>query len=136
MEQYDALTPTGLDPAIYHVNGALTLGENIGDLGGLSIALLAYELALQAQGSADVNDAPVLEGMTGLQRVFYNWATVWRTKIRKEQAITYLSVDQHSPAEFRCNQIVRNIPQFYQAFQVVEGDDMWLPEEQRVRIWR
>ena len=112
------------------------MGENIGDLGGLSIALLAYELALQAQGIDDVNDAPVMEGMTGLQRVFYNWATVWRTKIRKEQAITYLSVDPHSPAEFRCNQIVRNIPQFYQAFQVVEGDGMWLPEEQRVRIWR
>lgn len=136
VEQYDALTPTGLDPEVYHVNGALTLGENIGDLGGLSIALLAYELALQAQGIDDINDAPVLEGMTGLQRVFYNWATVWRTKIRKEQAITYLSVDPHSPAEFRCNQIVRNIPQFYQAFQVVEGDGMWLPEEQRVRIWR
>lgn len=136
VEQYNALTPTGLDPSVHHVNGALTLGENIGDLGGLSIALLAYELALQAQGIDDVNDAPVMEGMTGLQRVFYNWATVWRTKIRKEQAITYLSVDPHSPAEFRCNQIVRNIPQFYQAFQVVEGDGMWLPEEQRVRIWR
>lgn len=136
VDQYNALTPTGLDPQVYHVNGALTLGENIGDLGGLSIALLAYELALKAQGIDDVADAPVLDGMTGLQRVFYNWATVWRTKIRKEQAITYLSVDPHSPAEFRCNQIVRNIPQFYEAFQVQPDDGMWLAENQRVRIWR
>lgn len=136
VEQYNALTPTGLDPQVHHVNGALTLGENIGDLGGLAIALLAYQLTLAQQGIADVADAPVLDGMTGLQRVFYNWATVWRTKIRQEQAITYLSVDPHSPAEFRCNQIVRNIPEFYQAFDVVEGDGMWLPENQRVRIWR
>ncbi|HHY07931.1 MAG: M13-type metalloendopeptidase [Lawsonella sp.] len=136
VDQYEKLTPTGLDPDVHHVNGQLTLGENIGDLGGLGIALLAYELALETQGIDDLADAPVLDGLTGLQRVFYNWATVWRTKIRKEQAITYLSIDPHSPAEFRCNQIVRNLPQFYEAFNVTPEDDMWLPEEERVAIWR
>lgn len=136
VDQYEQLTPTGLDPEVHHVNGALTLGENIGDLGGLAIALLAYELALQAEGIPSIADAPVLEGLTGLQRVFFNWATVWRTKIRQEQAITYLSIDPHSPAEFRCNQIVRNLPQFYEAFGVTEADAMWLPEDERVAIWR
>lgn len=135
VDQYEKLTPTGLDPQVYHVNGQLTLGENIGDLGGLGIALLAYELALKLQGIETLDDAPVLDGLTGLQRVFYNWATVWRTKIRNEQAITYLSIDPHSPAEFRCNQIVRNLLQFYEAFDVTEDDGMWLPEDQRVAIW-
>lgn len=136
VDQYNALTPQGLDPEVHHVNGELTLGENIGDLGGLAIALLAYELALAEQGIPSPQEAPLKDGLTGLQRVFYSWATVWRSLTRPERAITLLSIDPHSPAEFRCNQIVRNLPQFYEAFNVTPQDALWLPEEERVSIWR
>ncbi|MER7797174.1 M13-type metalloendopeptidase [Microbacterium sp. NPDC096154] len=126
--QYDALTPVGLD-ASHKVNGALTIGENIGDLGGLGIALKAYELSLGGE------EAPVIDGYTGVQRLFLSWAQVWQQKGREAETIRLLTIDPHSPNEFRCNQIVRNIDAFYEAFDVTEQDALWLPEEQRVTIW-
>jgi putative endopeptidase len=128
IEQYDAYTPRELDGG-HHVNGAFTVGENIGDLGGLSIALLAYQLSLN--GSA----APVIDGLTGVQRVFYGWAQVWRTKSREAETIRRLAVDPHSPPEFRCNGVVRNMDAFYDAFGVAEGDALYLTPQRRVRIW-
>ncbi|MBX5487051.1 MAG: M13 family metallopeptidase [Mycolicibacterium hassiacum] len=128
IEQYDAYTPRGLDEQ-HKVNGAFTVGENIGDLGGLSIALLAYRLSLQG------GQAPVIDGLTGEQRVFFGWAQVWRTKSREAEAIRRLAIDPHSPPEFRCNGVVRNIDAFYEAFGVTEDDALYLPPEQRVHIW-
>lgn len=131
IDQYNELTPQGLDPNTYHVNGAFTIGENIGDLGGLGIAVRAYELSL----GGDQANAPVLDGLTGLQRLFYSWAVVWCTKTREAEAIRRLAVDPHSPPEFRCNQVVRNIDAFHQAFDVSDTDTLWLEPERRVRIW-
>jgi len=127
--QYDELTPVGLDPEKHRVNGALTIGENIGDLGGLGIALKAYELSL---GGAD---APEIDGYTGVQRVFLSWAQCWQQKGREAETIRLLTIDPHAPAEFRCNQIVRNIDAFFDAFGVTETDRLWLPKEHRVTIW-
>ncbi|HWT48579.1 MAG TPA: M13 family metallopeptidase [Mycobacterium sp.] len=131
IEQYDVYTPRGLDgPDHRHaVNGAFTVGENIGDLGGLSIALLAYQLSLNGR------PAPVMDGLTGVQRVFYGWAQVWRTKSREAEAIRRLAVDPHSPPEFRCNGVIRNMDAFYDAFDVAEGDALFLEPNRRVRIW-
>jgi putative endopeptidase len=126
IKQYDAFSPRDLPGE--HVNGALTVGENIGDLGGLTIALEAYRISLGDQ------EAPVVDGMTGTQRVFYNWAYVWRGKVRKEQERQYLTIDPHSPAEFRAN-IVRNLDEFHEAFGTAPGDGLWLDTEDRVRIW-
>ncbi|MGE5695242.1 MAG: M13 family metallopeptidase [Candidatus Sericytochromatia bacterium] len=128
IEQYDAYTPRALSNG-HHVNGAFTVGENIGDLGGLSIALLAYQLSL------DAHAAPVIDGLTGLQRVFFGWAQVWRTKSRDAEAIRRLAIDPHSPPEFRCNGVVRNIDAFYDAFDVTDSDALYLEPEHRVRIW-
>ncbi len=127
IEQYNGFSPAQLPGQ--HVNGALTIGENIGDLGGLAIALKAYRLAL---GGAE---APVLDGRTGDQRFFIGWAQCWRAKIRNEELMRRLATDPHSPAEFRCNGVVRNIPEFYAAFGVKEGDKLWLAPDRRVRIW-
>ena len=128
IEQYDAYVPRGLDGG-YHVNGAFTVGENIGDLGGLSIALLAYQLSLNGK------PAPAIDKLTGVQRVFYGWAQVWRTKSRAAEAIRRLAVDPHSPPEFRCNGVIRNLDAFYDAFDVTEGDALYLEPKSRVRIW-
>nr|WP_197517502.1 M13-type metalloendopeptidase [Microbacterium karelineae] len=128
IDQYDALTPQGLDPQ-HTVNGALTIGENIGDLGGLGIALRAYALSLGDEEPAEI------DGFTGMQRVFLSWAQVWQQKGRDAETIRLLAIDPHSPNEFRCNQIVRNIDAFYDAFGIREGDGLWLPEDQRVTIW-
>ena len=128
IEQYEAFTPRALD-AGHHVNGAFTVGENIGDLGGLSIALLAYELSLGGQ------EAPVIDGLTGVQRVYFGWAQVWRTKSRDAEAIRRLAVDPHSPPEFRCNGVIRNIDSFYEAFDVNTTDQLYLDPAERVRIW-
>jgi len=125
--QYDALEPRQLPG--HHVNGALTIGENIGDLGGLGIAWKAYLLSLEGA------EPPVIDGLTGAQRFFLGWAQAWRTKLRDEEALRLLSIDPHSPAEFRCNQIVRNIDVFYSAFGVTERDALWLDPEDRVTIW-
>lgn len=126
--QYDELVPEGLD-AEHHVNGALTIGENIGDLGGLGIALKAYEIAL------DGAEAPVIDGYTGVQRLLLSWAQVWQQKSRDAETLRLLTIDPHSPNEFRCNQIVRNIDAFYEAFDVSESDALWLPQDSRVTIW-
>ncbi|MGE0219141.1 M13 family metallopeptidase [Mycolicibacterium sp.] len=128
IEQYEEFTPRGLDPS-HHVNGAFTVGENIGDLGGLSIALLAYKLSLKGQ------PAPVIDGLTGEQRVFFGWAQVWRTKSREAEAIRRLAVDPHSPPEFRCNGVIRNMDAFYEAFEVSEDDALYLEPQRRVHIW-
>ena len=112
-----------------HVNGALTIGENIGDLGGLTIAYKAYKLSLNG------SEAPLLDGRTGDQRFFLGWAQVWRAKYRDAELARRLATDPHSPAEFRCNGVVRNLSEFYAAFGVKEGDKLWLPSDRRVRIW-
>lgn len=128
IEQYEDFTPRAL-AVDHHVNGAFTVGENIGDLGGLSIALLAYELSL------DGKDAPVIDGLTGVQRVLFGWAQVWRTKSRDAEAIRRLATDPHSPPEFRCNGVIRNIDAFYDAFEVADSDELFLEPAARVRIW-
>ena len=101
----------------------------LGDLGGLSIAWKAYQLSLEGA------DPPVIDGLTAGERFFLGWAQAWRTKLRDEEALRLLSIDPHSPAEFRCNQIVRNIDVFYSTFGVTEGDALWLDPEDRVTIW-
>jgi putative endopeptidase len=127
VEQYDALEPRQAPG--HHVNGALTVGENIGDLGGLSIAHAAYRIALAGAR------APELDGLTGGQRFFMAWAQGWRGKARDTEVIRRLALDPHSPEEFRCNAVVRNIDAFHEAFDVTESDGLWLAREQRVRIW-
>ena len=137
IEQYQGLTPDGLDPEQDHVNGAFTVGENIGDLGGLTIALLAYRLAQGDDGepAQGLDVGPEIDGLTGIQRLIASWAVVWRTKTRPEEAARRLAVDPHSPPEFRCNQVVRNIDDFHEAFGVSEGDGLWMAPEERVSIW-
>ena len=111
------------------VNGELTLGENIGDLGGLNAAYTAYHLALQGK------EAPVLDGFTGDQRFFIGWAQVWLFKYREAELRKRLLTDPHSPAKYRTNGIVSNIDAFYQAFAIPTGSPMWLDNQARVRIW-
>ena len=125
--QFDALSPEST-PDI-HVNGAFTLGENIGDLGGLAIAYKAYQLALKGA------ESPVIDGFTGDQRFFLSYAHSWRNKNRPEEVRRRIAIDPHSPDEFRCNQIVRNVQEFYDAFSVSEKDELWLAPSERVRIW-
>jgi predicted metalloendopeptidase len=125
VKQYDSFEPL---PG-YHVNGALTLGENIGDNSGLAIAYKAYKISLHGQ------KAPVIDGLTGDQRFFMGWAQVWRSKMREAQQIVQVKTDPHSPGQFRANGTLRNQPAFYEAFGVKEGDKMYLPPEQRVTIW-
>jgi len=126
ISQYDGFSPRELPGE--HVNGALTVGENIGDLGGLTIALKAYRIAL---GDAPM---PVVDGLSGDQRLFYTWGFVWRTKRRKELEQQFLATDPHSPPEFRAN-IVRNLDEFHEAFETQAGDGLWLAPQERVRIW-
>ncbi|RDI61518.1 putative endopeptidase [Nocardia pseudobrasiliensis] len=128
IDQYNRFSPKDLDDS-HTVNGEFTIGENIGDLGGLSIALQAYRISLGD------TEPPVIDGLTGLQRVFFGWAQVWRTKARKEEAIRRLAVDPHSPPEFRCNGVVRNLDGFHEAFEVTPGDALYLDPAERVRIW-
>ncbi len=126
IDQYDGYEPRDLPGE--HVNGALTVGENIGDLGGLTIAHRAYLISLEGQ------ELPVRDGLTGEQRLFLSWAYVWRTKRRKELALQFLTTDPHSPPEFRAN-IARNLEEFHRAFDVAPGDGLWLDPADRVRIW-
>ncbi|MGL4340117.1 MAG: M13 family metallopeptidase [Rhodoglobus sp.] len=125
--QYDALAPQQAPD--HHVNGALTVGENIGDLGGLAIAWRAYVISLAGA------EPPVIDGLTGAERFFLSWAQAWQLKARDEEVIRLLSIDPHSPNEFRCNQIVRNIDEFYETFGVTERDSLWLDPKDRVTIW-
>ncbi|WP_277212499.1 M13 family metallopeptidase [Isoptericola croceus] len=131
IDQYGAYRPAQLTDEAARVNGALTIGENIGDLGGLSIAIKAYRIALG--GSLD--DAPVVDGLTGLQRVFLGWAQVWQAKGRDEEVVRRLATDPHSPNEFRCNGVVRNVDEYYEAYDVAASDALYLPADERVRIW-
>ncbi|MCA5893326.1 peptidase M13 [Isoptericola sp. NEAU-Y5] len=129
--QYDAFRPEQLPEDGPHVNGALTVGENIGDLGGLSIALKAYRIAL----GAPLDTAPVVDGLTGLERVFLGWAQVWQAKGRDEEVVRRIATDPHSPNEFRCNGVVRNLDEFHATYGVRPGDGLWLDPQERVRIW-
>ena len=132
--QYDAYIPAEFGEDGPHVKGALTLGENIGDLGGLSIALKAYEISLEREGLT-LETAPEIDGYTATQRVFLSWARVWREKSRKESLEQQVATDPHSPVEFRANGVVKNVDAFAEAFGVVPGDALWLDPAKRVRIW-
>lgn len=112
-----------------NVNGAFTLGENIGDLGGLSIAVKAYKMSLGGK------KAEKLDGFTGVQRVFLGWGQVWLNKDREEALRNQVASDPHSPSKFRVNGTVRNVPEFYEAFNVKPGDSLYLAPEKRVKIW-
>ncbi|MFC0265590.1 M13 family metallopeptidase [Alloscardovia macacae] len=150
ISQYDQFTPRsvaqkyeaeGKADQMPHVKGAFTIGENIGDLGGVNISLKAYALALGAQNDSEeemnraLASAPEMDGYTGLQRFFLSYASIWRSVNRVELAEQYLQIDPHSPAEFRVNGIVRNVDSFYSAFGVTESDEMYLAPEERVHIW-
>ena len=111
------------------INGKLTLGENIGDLAGLTIAYRAYVNSLNGK------ESPVMDGYTGEQRVFLGWAQVWKNKSRDEFVRNQVLSDPHSPADYRVNGTVVNIPAFYEAFDVKPGDELYLPPEERVTIW-
>jgi putative endopeptidase len=126
IKQYDGFAPRGLPDK--RVNGSLTVGENIGDLGGLQVALQAYLISLDGQ------EPPVLDGLTGVQRLLTNWALCWRLKPRDELALQFLTTDPHSPAEFRAN-VVRNLDEYHTAYGTVPEDGLWLDAEDRVRIW-
>jgi putative endopeptidase len=128
IDQYSALSPSQLDDS-HKVNGELTIGENIGDLGGLGIAWKAYLISLNGV------EPPVIDGLTAQQRFLYSWAQCWRGKSRDEIAIQRLTTDPHSPSEFRCNQVVKNLDIFHETFATSETDDMWLAPGERVTIW-
>ena len=125
--QYNAFCP--FDAGKTCVNGRFTLGENIGDVGGLSMAYRAYKIATKGK------EVPVIDGLTGDQRFFLAWAQVWRSTQREENYRNRLRTDTHSPEEYRVNGVVRNLDEWYEAFGVKPGDAMYLPPEQRVRIW-
>jgi len=125
--QFSALIPA--QTPHLHVNGALTAGENIGDLGGLLMSYRAYLLSLGGV------EPPVIDGLTGAQRFFMSWAHIWRFKAHDAEVARRLVVDPHSPGEFRTNAIVRNIDEFHEAFNVQPGDDLWLAPESRVHFW-
>ena len=124
-DQYAAFEPV---PG-YFVDGRFTLGENIGDVGGVSLAYRAYRMSLGGE------EAPVIDGLTGDQRFFLAWAQVWQRKYRDDALIQRLTSDPHSPAEFRVNGVVRNFDAWYEAFDVQPEDDLYLPPEDRVTIW-
>lgn len=112
-----------------HVNGELTLGENIGDLAGVTIAYKAYKLSLNGK------EAPVIDGLTGDQRFFMGFAQIWQGKYKEEALRNRVATDSHSPSNFRALGSLSNMPQFYEAFDVKEGDKMYIPPEKRVKIW-
>ena len=137
--QFNGLVPSVLEGTkTKGVNGEFTLGENIGDLGGLGIAVVAYKKYLDDNGLEDVEPQKFgdLDGeFTGFQRLFLAWARVWRSKARPEMAAQLLAIDPHAPNEFRCNVIAANIAEFYEAFEVEKGSKMWIDPEDRVTIW-
>ena len=123
--QYDTYEPL---PGL-KVNGRFTAGENIGDNGGLAVAYAAYQISLGGKPEATI------DGLTGTQRFFHGWGQVWRTLIRDQRLKNQVMTDPHSPAEFRVNGSVRNMDAWYEAFGVKPGDKLYLPPEERVRIW-
>ncbi|MBT8147424.1 MAG: M13 family peptidase, partial [Gammaproteobacteria bacterium] len=124
-EQYNQYEPV---PGNF-VDGSFTLGENIGDVGGLSMAYRAYRIALNGE------EAPLIDGLSGDQRFFLSWAQVWQSKIREDALVSQLKSDPHSPAVYRVNGVVRNQDAWYEAFNVQPGDALYLAPEERVRIW-
>jgi endothelin-converting enzyme/putative endopeptidase len=114
------------------VNGQLTLGENIGDLGGLFIGYEAYRMFVAKEQGGN---APVIDGFTGDQRFFLSWAQLWRNVTTPDQLRANLLGDVHSPGEFRANGSVRNFDAWYEAFGVNEGDALYIAPEKRVKIW-
>jgi len=133
VRQYDRLIPRQLEEEGTTVNGELTLGENIGDLGGLSIAHKAWKMSREAASAFGPGE--LVDGYSPEQRLFLSWAYVWQQKSRDEALRHRIATDPHSPNEFRANQVVRNIDAFYEAFGVLESDALWLPEVERVSIW-
>lgn len=134
--QYNGYCP--LDDGETCINGRLTLGENIGDLGGLSMAYRAYQLSLDTDGDGTVSEAeqaPVIDGFTGDQRFFLGWAQVWRANYRDEAKRQQILTDPHSPSEYRINGVVRNMDAWYSAFGITENDALYLPPEERIKIW-
>jgi putative endopeptidase len=125
VEEYNAFEPV---PG-YHINGALTLGENIADNSGLAIAYKAYRLSLGGK------EAPVIDGWTGDQRFFLGWGQAWQEKAREAEAIRLLKIDPHSPPEFRANGAAMNQSPFHNAFGTKPGDRMYLAPEKRIVIW-
>ena len=125
VEQYNEYEPVEGN----FVNGKLTLGENIGDLGGLSVAYAAYQISL------DGKPADVIDGLTGDQRFFLAWSQNWRRLYREQELLRRLIVDPHSPSQYRVNGIVRNMDAWYKAFDIKDGDKLYLKEDERVRIW-
>lgn len=125
VEQYNQFKP--FDDL--SVNGEFTLGENIGDLGGITIGLLAYEMSLGSE------EPPVIDGFTGMQRVFLGFGQVWRGQYRDEALRMQIETNPHSPSQYRANGPVRNVPEWYEAFGIEEGDALYLPPEERVKIW-
>jgi predicted metalloendopeptidase len=125
VRQYNGYSPL----SGYNVNGALTLGENIGDNSGIAIAYKAYKISLHGQG------APVIDGLSGDQRFFMGFGQVWRSKMREAQQIVQVKTDPHSPGQFRANGTMKNQAAFYEAFGVQEGDKMYLAPNERVTIW-
>jgi len=128
VEQYNGFTVDGLK-----VNGELTLGENIGDLGGLNIALSAYKQF--AKENYPNGEAPIIDGTTGLQRFFIAWARTWQELSNKESERNKIMTDPHSPNQFRANGVVRNIDDWYETFGVDKNNALYLAPEQRIRIW-
>jgi len=124
-KQYDADFPIPGE----HIQGQLTMGENIGDMGGINLGLDAYHASLHGK------PAPVIDGFTGDQRVFLGWAQVWKQKIRNDALIQQLHTDPHSPATARVNEVVRNVDAWYVAFDVKPGDKLYLAPQDRVHIW-
>ena len=125
--QYNALSPEGADGQT--VNGELTIGENIGDLSGLEIAWKAYLRSLAGA------EPPVIDGLSGAERFFLAWAQAWQQKSRPAEVVRLLTIDPHSPNEFRCNQIVKNLAAFHEAYGTQPGDALYLAPEERVSIW-
>ena len=148
IEQYNALSPEGANGQT--VNGELTIGENIGDLSGLEIAWKAYVISLAAEQPASSRSIdgtpaeggrgagetpPVVDGLSAGERFFLAWAQAWQQKSRPEEVVRLLTIDPHSPNEFRCNQIVKNLAAFHEAYGTKPGDRLWLAPEERVSIW-
>lgn len=127
IQQFDTYTPAGLEES-HKVNGGLTVGENIGDLGGLQIGYSAYRIATEGTGMSEI------DGFTGPQRFFIGWAQIWKGKSREAEAIRLLAIDPHSPQDVRGN-AVRNLSEFHEAFGVKPGDGLWLEPDERVRIF-
>ncbi|HUH52850.1 MAG TPA: M13-type metalloendopeptidase [Microbacteriaceae bacterium] len=131
IDQYNELSPAGANGQ--KVNGELTIGENIGDLSGLEIAWKAYNSYLADNASEE--DTGVVDGLSRGERFFLAWAQAWQQKSRPEETVRLLTIDPHSPNEFRCNQIVRNLDPFHETFQTKPGDGLWMEPSERVSIW-